>query len=130
MCKVIKKLLEWFAMLNLTIYSILTLSYVIAHTFLISAVLYYAHGSIVDILSFILGIIVSSVFYIQVLACLTATDRMVSISDNIVKVFKCVPFYTWVRGLKRKHRVYLIFGHMFQIQYSMLFKELHKDKSN
>ena len=115
MCQVIKKLLEWFVMLNLTIYSILTLTYVFVHTILISGVIYYAHEWAADYLVLIFGIVVSSVMYVQSLACLTATERMITIADNIVKFLKHVPVYDWVKGLRRKHRVYLIFGQMIQI---------------
>lgn len=55
---------------------------------------------------------------------------MISLTDSIVRIVKYVPMYNWVRGLRRKHRVYLIFGHLLQIQYSMMFKSQHKDKTS
>ena len=39
-----------------------------------------------------------------------------------------MPIYEKIRALRRKHRVYLIFGHFIQIQYSMLFKTVYFPK--
>ncbi len=64
MCQIIKKLLEWFAMLNLIIYSVLTLSYVTVHTCLSIGVLYFDHEDATDYLVFLFGLLVSTALYI------------------------------------------------------------------
>ena len=69
------KLLEWTGMFNLTIYSFLTLIYVVAHA-LISVALLALYNGPLDILLALFSLFVSFFLYVQALACLTATDRM------------------------------------------------------
>ncbi len=69
------KLLEWTGMFNLTIYSFLTLIYVVAHA-LISVALLALYNGPLDILLALYSLFVSLFLYVQALACLTATDRM------------------------------------------------------
>ena len=74
-CSALIKLLEWTGMFHLTVYSFLTLIYVIAHT-LISIALVYSYHQTLDLLLTAFALFVSCFLYVQALACLTATDRM------------------------------------------------------
>ena len=117
------KLLEWTGMLHLTIYSVLTLMYVIKNT-LVSIALAYINQQLIDFLLSLFGLFVSCFLYVQALACLTATDRMQSMMDKITRCIP-LPWYQRVKGMQRNQRVYLLFGHVLQITYSNMFKNLY-----
>jgi len=76
MCQVLKKCLELHAMLHITIYSFLTLIYVIAELLLATLLLGHVHDQWQDFGLFFVGTFVSIFLYVQALACLTATDRL------------------------------------------------------
>lgn len=69
-------------MLHLTVYSFLTLIYVIVHT-PITLVLIYLYHEPLDLLLAAYSLFMSCFLYVQVVACLTATDRMQSMTDTI-----------------------------------------------
>jgi hypothetical protein len=118
------KLLEWTGMFNLTIYSFLTLIYVVAHA-LISIALLALYNGPLDILLALYSLFVSFFLYVQALACLTATDRLQSMTDAIAGLLP-LPWYPRIKGMRRDQRVYLLFGHFLQIQNSMMFKSQYK----
>ena len=125
-CNALIKLLEWTGMFHLTVYSFLTLIYVTAHA-LISIALVYSFHQPLQLLLTAYALFVSCFLYVQALACLTATDRMQSMMDIITGLVP-LPGYQRVRGMRRNQRVYLLFGHFLQIQYSMMFKNLYKEE--
>lgn len=118
------KLLEWTGMLNLTLYSFLTLIYVLNHSLLTVALL-ALYNDPLDLLLALYSLFISCFLYVQALACLTATDRMQAMTDAI-NVLLTLPGYVRVKAMRRNQRVYLIFGHFLQIQYSMMFKNRYK----
>ena len=62
-CRVLIKLLEWSGMLHLTIYSFLTIIYVLAHTFIAIALTYYYHEPL-DLLLTLFALFISSLLYV------------------------------------------------------------------
>jgi hypothetical protein len=72
-----KKLAEWFAVISITIYSLLTLTYVFMQISLSLAQSLYVNKTIQDKYLAVWGVLVGVVLYVLALACLTATVRLV-----------------------------------------------------
>ena len=86
-CRVIKKGIEWFGMIVLWVYSVVTICYIICQLLLSITYLYLLikgdTASIIDYGFLALGLIVAGCLYIVSLACLTATERMVGVADRL-----------------------------------------------
>ena len=84
MCLKCRKGLEFTSMIVLYIYSITTMGYVIAEFCLSILMLILINDDMIEIAMGTQGILLSTVHYFLALACMTATVRMVQISDKLV----------------------------------------------
>lgn len=73
------------------------------------------------------GILTSFSLYALAIACLTATVRMESISNIVFDKYLRFPFYSWISGLRKNSRIFLIFTHVLFLQYGMLFRGHYYD---
>ena len=86
------------------IYASLTFVYVIAIIPITIALLIALGPSWIEFGMVLFGILVGVILYIQVLACFTATERLVGFSD---KYLKCLPIFSFVRDLRKNSRIML-----------------------
>jgi hypothetical protein len=111
MCKAIKKCMEWIGMISLYIFSLVSIC-CIAGEVSLSMTLFAlmavsSNENLLDYGITLLGFGAATILYITVLACITATKRMVEIGDNLCK---WAPGYSWVSKLNKDSRIYFLFS--------------------
>lgn len=87
MCICCRKLIEWFAMIAASIYSLLTLAYVLSTLFLgvILVPIMIRTEIIYDLSLSLLALLTTILLYVQALALLTATERLVEIMSKVTE---------------------------------------------
>ena len=119
MCFYLKKSLEFFGLLCLYIYSFITLVYILSLTILSFLSFYYYFYTLLAVFYCTWGLFVCLLHYGLTLCCLTATERMTSISQ---KMCGRLPLFGWVREMRKNGRICFIFAHVCQIQYLMAYR--------
>ena len=121
MCSKAKKCVEWFAMIALYIYSLLTLYYSFTMIFLSMLFPFVINSTphSIDYAFSLGGMVAGFSHYILALGCMSATKRMITISNYCAKL---LPLYNIVKTWKKNYRVFLLIVQLTQITYGMALR--------